>query len=270
MKKIILALSLLIIVSTSCNKLQITPTSTSEQSIETLKLINAKYSETTKKTRTFKQWCAAGAADVGGCWAGAWAGGKIGAWFGPEGAGAGAVVGGVIVGAAASYGAYGMIYHGGSTGGNPNPIFTLENPSQNPFDVTVGQRHNYMLDQLIKNNQSNGSMYSPAMLNNNEKIFWDGKTDMVIDAYKQANSITAIQDVSNYVTNNISDDKITSITTQYFSGLNSIETLTNAIDMTRDYETYVIGNLNLSSEDKSVLLEGFSVARYSLTYWYNK
>lgn len=248
-----------------------------EKLMEETECINEKYISDTQG-RTFKDWCAIGAADVGGAWAGAWAGGKIGGWFGPQGAAIGAVVGGVIVGGAASYGASRHMPPGTEQELIDTKIRNLDiskvysNPNNNPYDISVGKRHNEILKQFVVTNPANGAstvskIFENVNLTKDERIFYDNQQQIISNFYSKLKTSLSIETVKSLLIENIQDEALLTIMNKYLDGLNNCTTFENAIKITQDYETYVISHKGLSQEQKNVLLKGLAVARYSFNFW---
>lgn len=241
-----------------------------------LKIINSNYSSDSQlQNRPFKSWCLIFSSDVAGAWAGAWAGGKIGAVFGQQGAGAGAVVGGVVVGAAASYGVSRTAppidrSRSDALIANYNPLVTYNTPSLNPFDISVGQKHNILLKELVLNNPAIGNnaehIYANVALSSDERIFYDNQKQLVSEWYSQMSTSNSIATQKSLLSSTVDDALVLSVMTNYLDGTENINTLDEGISLTRAYENYVLSS-TLSSTQKDYLLRGLSVARYSLNFW---
>jgi hypothetical protein len=230
------------------------------------------------QSRTFKDWCNIGVADLSGAWVGSWAGGKVGGLFGPQGAAIGAVAGGVIVGAAASYGASRHAAPGVDHALLDSKIKNLDantvypNPNNNPFDQSVGQRHNQILKLLVTTNPTAGpsapeKMFAKASLTNNETIFYNNQKSVVLDFYNKAKSSPTKEAFKSLLAQNIEDQTLLTVMNGYIDGVMNSSTFENAIKISLEYETYVLENRNLTQEQKDLLLHGFAVARYSLNFW---
>ena len=233
-----------------------------------------------QQLRSWKSWCQIGVADCGGAWCGSWAGGKVGGLFGPEGAAVGAVAGAVIIGAAASYGASRMAAPGTTPKLLDERILTYDtsiiylNPNKNPFDISCGKRHNELVVSLIKNNNTEGpevltELYNNTEINDNETLFYKDRINTTLEFYSESkNSNNIVETVKNLVSKNISDNILNVIMNSYIDGVYATGNLDDAIKLTYDYENYIISNVEISEEQRTILLMGLSVGKYSFNLWH--
>lgn len=239
-----------------------------------LLVINSKFkSQKSEFSRPpFKSFCAIFAADVGGAWAGTWAGGKVGAFFGhPE---IGAVAGAVIVGGAASYGASRPAAIGQTL--NMNLIESIdaseryENPYNNPFDYQVGLRHNEILKNLILNNNYDNfelsKLFSFVSITDNEALFLRDRKEQTLDFCNTYSNNNSIDQQKIMLKNYINDDKLLTVMYSYMDGIIDSSS-DDAQKITAEYENFIINSNDFDKTQKNILLQGFSVARYSINFW---
>jgi hypothetical protein len=270
------ALAFVTIASTifvSCKKQ--TLTNDNQNLNESLQLINKKYEDNTKTRRSWASWAKIGAADCIGGWVGFQAGGKIGALAGPQGATIGAVAGGVILGALNSYGASGMVVHGsGNTINEINSNLELLNPTNNQFDLTVGIRHNILLKDAYLNHLSNNVLQSELFFTSNlltdaEASFVKSQSTANYQAYVNSKNLTSFDKIKLNITNTIEDATLVNIMNTYIDGIESAGNLENAINLTYSYERTIQSSTQLNEVQKNHLLVGFSISKYSQTFWNN-
>lgn len=214
------------------------------------------------KPLSFKKLCAVFSSDVAGAWAGTWAGGKIGGLAGTvtvpgmgtvSGAAVGATVGAVVVGGAASYAASDevpdttLINHALSNEAEP----ILGDVNQSAYDG-----HNRVLNSLILNNHGaepseNPSQNSPftnlTNLTNNELYIVNNYQSLINNTLNTFSSEVSVSNSKNFVKSTINDDNyLTTVSDNFFDGLNYLETKTDIIDYINSYKNYVINTSNLS------------------------
>lgn len=220
---------------------------------------------------SFKRFCAVFSADVGGAWAGAWAGGEIGGAVGSiipgagtaAGASAGAVAGGVVVGAAASYAASEVI-----------PGTTLSGwVSQLPFAYTpLGEEnandgHNRMLNSML----SSSSAPSPLIFNS---VYLTGNEAAVVSNCQNLISSTmstfsdpTVEKSKSYVLAEVSDNAITTVSNNFFDGLQNLVDPQDVAAFISSYKFYVSNTANLDQAQKETILVALDASEGSLSFW---
>ncbi|WP_293889581.1 MULTISPECIES: hypothetical protein [unclassified Sphingobacterium] len=250
---------------------------------------------------SFKRFCAVFSNDVAGAWAGTWAGGKIGGLAGTiavpgvgtvSGAAAGAVAGGVIVGAAASYGASGAV-----SDTTLRAIPMVNNPLAMPAPIgeeSAYNGHNRVLAALISPSISSGeaplpggvpvlnpgvptpspggglsnSIFDNVQLTNNETAIVSQCQNLINTTISTFSNIEPSVYVSkSYVNSVVNDSFLTTVSNNFFDGLNLLYSKDQVENYIASYEQYVIGTGYLNQQQKEAILIALDASRGSLNFW---
>jgi hypothetical protein len=237
-----------------------------------LQLINKKHQAYANRDVDWAYWIEIGMTDLACAETGAW----YGSFLGPNTA----VLGGVLFGAAGSY-AVSKTPNDGNGGidltllnniTNYDVSSVLENPNSNPYDLTVGRKHNEMLQKLfIKNgyssNTNSNNVYANIILSNDQVNLMNSLNNEFVMVYDECIGMTECNESIALLHNITNDAVISEILTNYYQGLVS-SNFSSLLPLTFDYESYVINHALLTNDQKEILLLGFSVGKYSMTFWY--
>src|SRR5690606_530334 len=180
-------------------------------------------------------------------------------------------VGAVVVGGAASYAASDEV-----------PDTTLINhalskeaePILGDVNQSAYAGHNRVLNSLILNNHraepsENPSQNSPfTNLTNNELYIVNNYQSLINNTLNTFSSEVSVSNSKNFVKSTINDDNyLTTVSDNFFDGLNYLETKTDIIDYINSYKNYVINTSNLSQTQKTQILIALDASKGSLDFW---
>lgn len=190
----------------------------------------------------------------------------------------GGLVGAAIVGFAGSYGASIGVYDD-SDGEDIyynisvySDSYVLNNPNENPYDESVGKRHNYLLKEGTIENPIGGplneyDLFESMSLSSNENDFLSDKMDETISIYNDMKNAESISSIKSVVSSNIDDSLLIVTMNSYLDGLSGLTDPGDAIALAQDYEHYIMNNDAYTSSQKDCLLQGLAVAKYSCYFW---
>ncbi|EPX58714.1 hypothetical protein D187_003675 [Cystobacter fuscus DSM 2262] len=233
------------------------------------------------------KWIRVIGADIVGAVEGAQTGGAIGAVFGPEGAVIGTVAGAVIYGTQASVEAASATT---TTQGVSAGSRASSDPSNalNPFDH-IGRHHNVELDNSVSIIGPGGCIPNPFPFpfprDRTQGPLWDYAAKalntpqefLALPEFKEGwyDSLdfvasTANEDIETSIKKRVESGKMTAAVgqrlTRYFTTVAPLDT-DKLIAATKSFEKETLADKTLTEQDRSTLLSGYSVARYSAAYW---
>ena len=144
-----------------------------------------------------------------------------------------------------------------------------ENPYNNPFDYQVGLRHNEILKNLILNNNYDNfelsKLFSFVSITDNEALFLRDRKEQTLDFCNTYSNNNSIDQQKIMLKNYINDDKLLTVMYSYMDGIIDSSS-DDAQKITAEYENFIINSNDFDKTQKNILLQGFSVARYSINF----
>lgn len=204
-----------------------------------------------------KWLCGVAVADVCGAEAGAWLGGEIGTALAFNTA-AGALIGGILCGAAGSYGMAIV-----KLAPKPQKQFNPPSSGSNPFEE-AGVGHNKWLDRLMSDQKGLYEPYKEEM-SPMELLVLSKSNSLIERTFSYFSAPNA--DPYEYLNSEIKDEKVQQLTKIVFEGINACSDWKDAIALVDKFEQEAMIAEDLTESEKTTLLIGLSVAKYSIAYW---
>ncbi|MDR1652709.1 MAG: glycine zipper family protein [Prevotellaceae bacterium] len=264
-----------------------------EYDLSQINAANARNVVDQQSVRLKKGWkigkvCAVFGADVCSAVEGGRIGAKVGAFIGTlaggntlTGAAVGGAVLGLICGVGGSYAVSNEIVTYSSsdldvTGFSSVDLgnIRIENVNYNPYDYSMGQRHNELLHELLTMNfPDNMSMYDrfirSGLLTTEELDVLNLNKNLINatfayfsspDTFDSSDETKALEQLKIYARTTIDDDKKFVVMTNFIDGL---FTASDVVTLTYAYENYIKSIETLDPSQKSDLLGRCAIAKYS-------